>query len=289
MIGTGTVGNVVIHKLMQCSEQVDHLMLAGCRIERCLRTGANVPGKICVSQLDANDSSQTVALIREFNPYLVINIRETTAPGRFYENGAWHRLEALSRSALINFPGVGLQRGYLMYHEQLESLARHLPGVRGMRFGMTLSDRYLAYLSVYRDLGLTRIDAVDYEGHPVVPLKFLRELQPNPGALGQNYKGRTSIACIIRGVHKGHSRHVTTCNQCDHAECYREVGSQAISYTTGVPALAGASLLLSGKSAASGVWNVEQSNPDPFLAETSRLELRTDVLETSPHSQPELK
>jgi len=160
-----------------------------------------------------------------------------------------------------------------MFHEELESLAIHISGVRRLRFWMTFSESYLNYLNVLRDLGLTRIDPVDYEGHPVVPLKFLKQLLPDPADLGEVYTGRTSIACLIRGIRKGVEREVILYNNCDHAACYKEVGSQAISYTTGVPAVAGAVMLMTGKWGGPGVFNVEQFDPDPFLEESARLGL----------------
>jgi saccharopine dehydrogenase (NAD+, L-lysine-forming) len=224
-----------------------------------------------VDIIDCNDGSHGRPFATNFNPE--VNIREVTAPGRYYEDGEWHVTKPLSQSALFDFPGVGVRRAYLMYHEELESLARFLPGVRRLRFWMTFSDRYLTYLNVLQDLGLTRIDPVDYDGHPVVPLKLLKQLLPDPASLAEAYTGRTSIACLIRGVRGGVEREHILYNNCDHAACYKEVGSQAISYTTGVPAVAGAVMLMTGKWAQPGVFNVEQLDPDPFLLEASNLGL----------------
>jgi saccharopine dehydrogenase (NAD+, L-lysine-forming) len=228
--------------------------------------------------IDCNDGNHGRPFATNFNPE--INLREVTAPGRYYEDGEWHRVDPLSRSEIFDFPGVGRRRAYLMYYEELESLTRFIPGVRRLRFWMTFSERHLTYLNVLRDLGLTRIDEVDYDGHPVVPLKFLKKLLPDPATLGEGYTGRTSIACLIRGLKNGRELEVMISNQCDHAACYREVGSQAISYTTRVPGVAGALMVLNGHWRKPGVYNIEQLDPDPFLAETGRLGLESIITET---------
>ena len=389
VIGAGAVGNVVVHKLLECPGVFDGVLLASRTIQKCERIAARAPGPVEIAEIDADDASAVSRLIRESRSELVINvalpyqdltvmdacldagvhyldtanyeppdvarfeykwqwayrdafrqrgltgvlgcgfdpgmtnaycayaqkhlfdridtvdiidcndgnhgrpfatnfnpevnIREVTAPGRYYEDGRWHVIDALSQSALFDFPGVGPRRAWLMYHEELESLAVHIPGVKRLRFWMTFSERYLTYLNVLSDLGLTRIDPVDYDGHPVVPLKLLKRLLPDPAVLGESYTGRTSIACLIRGIRDGEDREVTLYNNCDHEACYKEVGSQAISYTTGVPAVAGAVMLMTGIWRIPGVFNIEEFDPDPFLEQASRLGLPWHLAESATH------
>lgn len=217
---------------------------------------------------DCNAGQHGHPFATNFNPE--INIREITQPGRYWENGEWHEIPALSVSQMFAFPGVGARRAYLIYHEEEEALVKHIKGLKRIRFWMTFGDEYLTHLRVLQNVGMTRIDAVMYEGHPVVPLKFLKALLPDPGGLGATYSGKTSIGCLIEGRKDGRSRRYIIYNICDHAECYREVGAQAVSYTTGVPAMVGAMMLLTGKWSGRGVFNVEQLDPDPFLDELAR-------------------
>jgi saccharopine dehydrogenase (NAD+, L-lysine-forming) len=161
---------------------------------------------------------------------------------------------------------VGQREMYLMYHEELESLARHLEGVRRIRFWMTFGQEYLTHLRVLQNVGLTRIDEVDYEGHKIVPLKFLKALLPDPASLAENYRGKTSIGCVIEGVKDGQPSRQFIYNVCDHAETNQEVGAQAISYTTGVAAMIGAKLMMTRAWRGKGVFNIEQLDPDPFMA-----------------------
>jgi saccharopine dehydrogenase (NAD+, L-lysine-forming) len=166
-----------------------------------------------------------------------------------------------------DFPeGIGAKKCFLMYHEELESLVRNLRGLRRARFWMTFSDNYLNHLKVLENVGMTRIDAVDYQGRQIVPLQFLKAVLPDPGSLGPLTKGRTCIGCLMRGVKDGREKTVYIYNICDHEEAFREVGSQAISYTTGVPAMIGAKMMLTGAWTGAGVFNMEQLDPDPFMA-----------------------
>ncbi len=217
-----------------------------------------------VDIIDCNAGDHGLPFATNFNPE--INIREVTAPGRFYRDGEWIETDPLSMSREFDFPsGIGPKKIYLLYHEELESLARHLPGVRELRFWMTFSDDYLRHLRVLENVGMTRIDPVMYEGREIVPLQFLKAVLPDPGSLGERTRGKTCIGCWMEGVKDGRQRRYHVYNICDHEACYREVGSQAISYTTGVPAMIGGMLMLTGSWRGEGVFNPEQLDPDPFM------------------------
>jgi saccharopine dehydrogenase (NAD+, L-lysine-forming) len=221
--------------------------------------------------VDCNAGSHGRAFATNFNPE--INIREITQRGKYYEDGRWVETDPLSVSELFDFPEVGPRRMYLLHHEELESLARYIPGVRRIRFWMTFSEEYITHLRVLQNVGMTRIDPVDYEGHKIVPLKFLKALLPDPGSLAETYSGKTCIGCVIEGLKAGRPRKLFIYNVCDHVACYREVGAQAISYTTGVPAVIGAKLMLGGQWRGQGVFNMEQFDPAPFMAELPRMGL----------------
>ncbi|MCZ6795075.1 MAG: saccharopine dehydrogenase family protein [Planctomycetota bacterium] len=213
--------------------------------------------------VDCNGGDHGRPFATNFNPE--INIREITQRGRYYEDGKWHETEPLSVAETFDFPEVGPRKMYLMHHEELESLARFIPGVRRIRFWMTFSEEYLTHLRVLENVGMTRIDPVEFEGRMVVPLRFLKALLPDPSELGENYRGKTCIGCVIEGRKDGRRKKLFIYNVCDHAECYREVGAHAVSYTTGVPAMLGALLMLEGTWRGAGVFNVEQMEPAPFL------------------------
>lgn len=221
-----------------------------------------------VDILDCNAGTHGRAFATNFNPE--INIREITQPGRYWENGRWIETEPFAIHRSFDFPEIGPKEIYLLYHEELESLVGNLPGLRRIRFWMTFSQEYLTHLRVLQNVGLTRIDPVDYEGHPVVPLRFLKSVLPEPSSLGEHYTGKTNIGCLIRGVRDGKPRTLYIYNVCDHAACYREVRAQAVSYTTGVPARIGAEMVLTGQWRGAGVFNTESFDPDPFLDALSR-------------------
>ena len=216
-----------------------------------------------VDILDCNAGSHGHPFATNFNPE--INIREVTQRGKYFENGAWVETKPMERSVVFDFPEVGPRKAYLIYHEELESLAKNIPGVRRLRFWMTFSDEYLTHLRVLENVGLTRIDPVEYEGKKIVPLSFLKSLLPDPASLGEGYTGKTSIGCLVEGTKKGKPRRVFIYNVCDHEEAYRDTGAQAVSYTTGVPATVGARLMVDGTWKGEGVFNVEQFDPAPFL------------------------
>jgi saccharopine dehydrogenase (NAD+, L-lysine forming) len=213
--------------------------------------------------IDCNDGNHGKSFATNFNPE--INIREITAPGRYYENGEWIEIPALSIHHPVPYPEIGDRESYLLYHEELESLVKHIPTLKRARFWMTFSQNYITHLQVLENIGMTRIDPIDYEGMQIVPLKFLKALLPEPSSLATNYTGQTSIGCHISGIKDGVERKYYVYNNCDHAASFAEVGSQAISYTTGVPAVIGALMIAKGIWKTPGVFNVEQCDPDPFM------------------------
>ncbi|MEW5774612.1 MAG: saccharopine dehydrogenase family protein [Thermodesulfobacteriota bacterium] len=219
--------------------------------------------------LDCNAGDHGQPFATNFNPE--INIREVTAKGRYWENGQWVETEPMEKSRSYDFPaGIGKKKLYLLYHEELESLTRHFPTLKRARFWMTFSDNYLKHLEVLQNVGMTRIDPVRFQGQDVIPIQFLKALLPDPASLGPLTKGKTCIGCWVRGIKDGKKRAYHVYNVCDHQEAYRETGAQAISYTTGVPAMIGAMLMATGKWMQPGVWNMEQMDPDPFMAELNK-------------------
>ncbi len=213
--------------------------------------------------LDCNGGDHGQAFATNFNPE--INIREVTAPARHWHNGAWVETPALSHKQSFDFPEVGSRNMYLMYHEELESLSKNYPELTRARFWMTFGDAYLKHLEVLQNVGMTSIEPVLYEGREIVPLQFLKAVLPDPGDLGKTTHGKTCIGNIVSGTQDGAERHVYLYNVCDHEACFAEVGSQAVSYTTGVPAMIGAALMLDGTWRQPGVFNLEQLDPDPFM------------------------
>ena len=214
--------------------------------------------------IDCNAGDHGQHFATNFNPE--INIREITQRGRYWEHGEWVETDPLSWSMSYNFPeGIGPKKCFLMYHEELESLVQNIKGLKRARFWMTFSEQYLTHLRVLENVGMTRIDPVQYQGTEIVPIQFLKAVLPEPASLGPLTKGRTCIGCVLKGIKDGKEKQLYIYNICSHEEAYREVGSQAISYTTGVPAMIGAKMILTGKWAGKGVFNMEQFDPDPFM------------------------
>ncbi|MEZ5736252.1 MAG: saccharopine dehydrogenase family protein [Novosphingobium sp.] len=215
--------------------------------------------------LDCNGGDHGQAFATNFNPE--INIREVTAPARHWENGAFVETPAMSVKQEFDFEGVGLKNMYLMYHEELESLAKFIPEMERARFWMTFGDEYIKHLTVLQNVGMTRIDPVIYEGHEIIPLQFLKAVLPEPASLGPTTKGKTNIGDIATGEALDGSGEKTFYirNICDHEEAYAETGNQAVSYTTGVPAMIGAAMMLTGAWRGEGVFNIEEFDPDPFM------------------------
>lgn len=218
--------------------------------------------------LDCNAGSHGHPFATNFNPE--INIREVTQVVRHWKNGKWIKTPAILDQKSVhfsfNYPVVGNKESYLLYHEELESLAKNIKGLKRIRFWMTFSENYINHLRVLQNVGMTRIDNVDYEGKKVVPIRFLKALLPDPAKLGSNYTGKTVIGNVMSGTKDGKKRSYYIYNVCDHAESFKEVGAQAISYTTGVPAMIGAMLMVNGTWKGKGVFNVEELDPDPFMA-----------------------
>ncbi len=231
--------------------------------------------------LDCNAGSHGRAFATNFNPE--INIREVTQPARHWEKGQWKETPAIIEDGSVHttfeYPEVGTYDSYLLYHEEMESLVRNIRGLERIRFWMTFSQNYLTHLRVLRDVGMTRIDEVDYEGCKVVPLRFLKAVLPEPAELGETYSGKTNIGCVFKGTKGGSETGKYIYNVCDHAACYREVQSQAISYTTGVPAMIGAMLMLRGVWKGAGVFNMEQLDPDPFMEQLNKQGLPWKVID----------
>ncbi len=214
--------------------------------------------------IDCNAGDHGKPFATNFNPE--INIREVTQNGRYYKDGGWVETGPLEVVEEFDFPdGIGPRKIYLMYHEELESITKHLPEIREARFWMTFSDSYLKHLEVLQNVGMTRIDPVEHQGVKIVPLQFLKSVLPDPASLGPDTKGKTCIGCVIEGTRDGQPRKYYVYNICDHQQAYREVRSQAVSYTTGVPAMIGAKMMLTGAWRGDGVFNMEQFDPDPFM------------------------
>jgi saccharopine dehydrogenase (NAD+, L-lysine-forming) len=213
--------------------------------------------------LDANGGDHGYPFATNFNPE--INIREVTAKGSYWENGHWVETEPMEIKREYSFDQIGKKDMYLLHHEEIESLALHIKGVKRIRFFMTFGQSYLTHLKCLEDVGMTSIKPILYEGREIIPLQFLKAVLPDPASLGPRTKGKTNIGCIFKGKKDGKEKTYYLYNVCDHQECYREVGSQAISYTTGVPAMIGAMLVMTGKWRKPGVWNMEQFDPDPFM------------------------
>ena len=213
--------------------------------------------------LDANAGDHGLPFATNFNPE--INIREITANGRYWENGKWIETAPLSEKRVYNFPEIGPKDMYLLYHEELESLSQNVKGLKKIRFWMTFSQNYITHLRVLENVGMTSIEPIDFNGMKIEPLQFLKAVLPDPASLGPLTKGKTNIGCIYKGIKDGKAKTYYVYNVCVHEACYAEVGSQAISYTTGVPAMIGAMMLLKGLWKKPGVYNVEEFDPDPFM------------------------
>ncbi len=218
--------------------------------------------------IDANAGDHGYPFATNFNPE--INIREITARGKFYENNQWIETDPLSISQTFDFPVLGPKKIFLLYHEELESLAINIKGVKRIRFWMTFSDNYLTHLRVLQNVGMTSIAPITYNGTEIIPIQFLKAILPDPASLGPRTKGKTNIGCVFSGQKDGKSKKYYIYNVCDHQECYAEVQSQAISYTTGVPAMIGAKMILEGKWKKAGVYNIEEFPPEPFLEDLNK-------------------
>ncbi|MCI9362657.1 MAG: saccharopine dehydrogenase family protein [Oscillospiraceae bacterium] len=213
--------------------------------------------------LDCNAGDHGYPFATNFNPE--INIREVSAKGSYWENGKWVETEPMEIKRVYDFPEIGPKDMYLLHHEELESLGLNIKGIKRIRFFMTFGESYLTHLRCLENVGMTSIKPILFEGKEIVPLQFLKAVLPDPASLGPRTKGKTNIGCIFQGVKDGKPKTYYVYNVCDHEECYREVGSQAVSYTTGVPAMIGAMMIMTGKWKKPGVYNIEEFDPDPFM------------------------
>jgi saccharopine dehydrogenase (NAD+, L-lysine forming) len=213
--------------------------------------------------VDCNAGDHGKAFATNFNPE--INIREVSQRGKYWENGQWIETEPHEIHMPLNYPEIGPKESYVIYHEELESLVKNFPTIKRARFWMTFGQEYLTHLRVIQNIGMARIDEVEYNGQKIVPIQFLKAVLPNPGDLGENYTGQTSIGCRIKGLKDGKEVSYYVYNNCSHEAAYKETGAQGVSYTTGVPAMIGAMMFFKGEWRKAGVYNVEEFNPDPFM------------------------
>ena len=227
--------------------------------------------------LDCNGGDHGYPFATNFNPE--INLREVSAPGSYWENGKWIEIPAMSIKREYDFPEVGRKDMYLLHHEEIESLAKNIPGVKRIRFFMTFGQSYLTHMKCLENVGMLNTEPIDYEGQKIVPIQFLKALLPDPASLGERTVGKTNIGCIFHGKKDGKEKTIYIYNVCDHQECYKEVGSQAISYTTGVPAMIGAMMILTKTWSGNGVFNIEEFDPGPFMEALNKWGLPWVVVE----------
>ena len=228
--------------------------------------------------LDCNAGDHGYPFATNFNPE--INLREVSANGRYWENGKWIETKPLEIMQTWAYPEIGEKDSYLLYHEELESLVKNIPGLQRIRFFMTFSQNYITHMKCLENVGMLGIKEVLHEGQKIVPIQFLKTLLPDPATLAGRTIGKTNIGCYIIGSQNGKDKTLYIYNICDHQEAYKEVNAQAISYTTGVPAMIGAKLIINGTwSKSPGVWNLEQLDPDPFMAELNTQGLPWQVIE----------
>ncbi|UXX78755.1 saccharopine dehydrogenase family protein [Reichenbachiella carrageenanivorans] len=213
--------------------------------------------------VDCNGGDHGKAFATNFNPE--INIREITQKGKYWENGNWVETEPFEIKQELNYPNIGVRDSYVLYHEELESITKNFPSIKRARFWMTFGQEYLTHLRVIQNIGMASIVPIKYKGIDIVPLQFLKETLPDPGSLGDNYEGETSIGCRIKGLKDGEEKTYYVYNNCKHQDAFNETGAQGVSYTTGVPAMIGAMMVLTGEWTGAGVFNVEEFNPDPFM------------------------
>lgn len=218
--------------------------------------------------VDCNAGDHGKAFATNFNPE--INIREVTQKGKYWENGKWVETAPHEIHKPLNYPNIGPKESYLIYHEELESLVKNFPTLKRARFWMTFGQEYLTHLRVIQNIGMARIDPIMYKGVEIIPIQFLKEVLPNPGDLGENYKGETSIGCRIRGIKDGKEKTYYIYNNCSHEAAFKETGTQAVSYTTGVPAMIGAMMFLKEIWKKPGVFNVEEFDPNPFMEQLNK-------------------
>jgi saccharopine dehydrogenase (NAD+, L-lysine-forming) len=227
--------------------------------------------------LDCNAGDHGYPFATNFNPE--INLREVSAKGRYWENGEWIETEPMEIHMSWDYPEVGPKESYLLYHEEMESLVKHIKGLKRIRFFMTFGESYLMHMRALENVGMLGIEPVEHKGQKIIPIEFLKTLLPDPASLGPRTKGKTNIGIVAEGIKDGQKKKIYIYQISDHEKCYAEVQSQAVSYTTGVPAMIGAKLMLEGKWQAKGVFNMEQFDPDPFMDELNKQGLPWKVIE----------
>ncbi|MDD5157142.1 saccharopine dehydrogenase family protein [Sulfurimonas sp.] len=227
--------------------------------------------------LDCNAGDHGYAFATNFNPE--INLREVSAKGRYWENGKWIETEPMEIKMVWDYPEVGEKDSYLLYHEEMESLVLNIKGLKRIRFFMTFGQSYLTHMKCLENVGMLGIEEVEHKGMKIVPMEFLKTLLPDPASLGSRTKGKTNIGVVVEGIKDGKKRKIYIYQVKDHEECFRETNSQGVSYTTGVPAMIGAKLMLKGIWSGVGVFNMEQLNPDPFMQEMNTQGLPWKIIE----------
>ena len=236
--------------------------------------------------LDCNAGDHGYAFATNFNPE--INLREVSANGRYWEAGKWIETKPMEIMFKWDYPKVGVKDSYLLYHEELESLVKNIKGLKRIRFFMTFSQSYLTHMKCLENVGMLRIDEVEHNGMKIVPIQFLKTLLPDPASLGPRTKGKTNIGCVIRGLKDGKERQVYIYNVCDHEECFKETGAQAVSYTTGVPAMIGSMMVAKGIWSGKGVFNMENFDAKPFMDELNKQGLPWEIIEMKPGERYEV-
>ena len=231
--------------------------------------------------LDCNAGDHGYPFATNFNPE--INLREVSAKGRYWEEGKWIETEPMEIKQVWDYPEVGPKDSYLLYHEEMESLVKHIKGLKRIRFFMTFGASYLKHMEVLQNVGMLGIEPVEHKGQQIIPIEFLKTLLPDPASLGPRTKGKTNIGIFAKGIKDGKPRTIYIYQIKDHEECYAEVMSQGVSYTTGVPAMIGAKLMLEGIWQGTGVFNMEEMDPDPFMEELMKQGLPWEVLELEAH------
>lgn len=236
--------------------------------------------------LDCNAGDHGYAFATNFNPE--INLREVSANGRYWKDGEWIETKPMEIMFKWKYPKIGAKDSYLLYHEEMESLVKNIKGLKQIRFFMTFGESYLTHMRCLKNVGMLRIDEVDFNGTKIVPIQFLKALLPDPASLGPRTKGKTNIGCVIRGFKNGKERQVYIYNVCDHEESFAETGAQAVSYTTGVPACIGAMMVATKKWHGKGVFNMENFDAKPFMDELNRQGLPWEIIEMKPGERYEV-
>ena len=227
--------------------------------------------------LDCNAGDHGYPFATNFNPE--INLREVSSKGRYWEDGTWIETEPMEIKMVWDYPQIGKKDSYLLYHEEMESLIKHIKGLKRIRFFMTFGESYLTHMKCLENVGMLGIQEIEHQGCKIIPMQFLKTLLPDPASLGKRTKGKTNIGIVAKGLKDGIEKTIYIYNVCDHEETYKETLSQAVSYTTGVPAMIGAKLMMQKKWIESGVFNMEQFDPDPFMKELNKQGLPWKIME----------